>query len=335
MPEPVCGNGTVEDTESCDDGDQNDTGPGSCASDCSGVLVACYPDEDGDGYGAAESDATVVVETCPADTVPDNTDCNDDPESDCAEFSYPDNDELCDGCDNDCDAETADGADEETINDVCTPTSGECDTGETLCIDGALSCTCERVFVCYLDEDGDGYGTTQENVVVDESAIDCLDVPGYAEEGGDCDPDEPACNVECVDRDNDDVFDCADTCIDEDNDGFGEGTECSGEDCDDSNADCTDDCDAVACQGASDASDADTASPSDAEDTSSDTTSDAEDTSSDVSTDTDGGSDGQDGDPASSASSSDGCGCSSTESGSESTMLFAFTLIALLWRRRR
>ncbi|TVQ90783.1 MAG: hypothetical protein EA397_11560 [Deltaproteobacteria bacterium] len=80
--------------------DCDDTNPDA------GALQMLYPDEDGDGYGAATHPGTFGCATGElASWVPNNLDCNDsDP------LINPDADELCDDIDRNCDGSTTDGA---------------------------------------------------------------------------------------------------------------------------------------------------------------------------------------------------------------------------------
>jgi len=67
-------------------------------------MLTWYEDVDGDGYGNPEN----TIETCtpPNGFVLDGTDCDDS-----NEWTYPGADEICDGVDNDCNADTpADGS---------------------------------------------------------------------------------------------------------------------------------------------------------------------------------------------------------------------------------
>jgi hypothetical protein len=118
--------------------------------DCDDSDRAEYPgatwlaDGDGDGYG----DDDVVLESCeqPEDSAVPGGDCDDDDDD-----SYPGAPETCDGADNDCDS----AVDE----DAGDPESW------------------------YPDEDGDGFGD-------DEGEVIACDAPeGYLDRGGDCDDD--------------------------------------------------------------------------------------------------------------------------------------------------
>src|SRR5690606_21022448 len=108
----LCGNGTVDAGESCDDG--NTTPNDGCEIDCRFTceeadttrLNTWYPDCDGDGYApSGGSPQTTCLKPAPAGTcgwtlrnpATDGADCND---GDAA--IHPGAAELCDGIDNDC-----------------------------------------------------------------------------------------------------------------------------------------------------------------------------------------------------------------------------------------
>ena len=144
-------------TEDCDDA-ASDVNPGATErcdgvdNDCDGqvdlgVMSRWYPDEDGDGFGAA----TGAVDACdaPAGFVASATDCDD---GDAAR--NPDAAEVCDefAVDENCDG-LADDADPTAAGKV-------------------------RWFV---DADGDGFGTT------DQSRVACAPPPGFGADTTDCD----------------------------------------------------------------------------------------------------------------------------------------------------
>ncbi len=115
-------------------------------SDCDGTIDedidrAWWPDVDRDGFGA-DIGAVIACEA-PAETVLDARDCDDaDP------TASPAAEELCNARDDDCDGVVDDGLD-------------------------------ARLW--YRDDDGDGYGAT------DDTLTACSQPPGYAAEPGDCD----------------------------------------------------------------------------------------------------------------------------------------------------
>jgi hypothetical protein len=195
------GDGFVEDTSDCDDGD-GDVHPGAvetCNSqddDCDGERdedagLVWYQDEDGDGWGV-ESD-TVTACIAPDSYVDDSGDCDD---SD--DHVNPDANELCgDHVDNDCD-KLVDAED----TDV-------------------------EIATWYLDADLDGWGSDKTTVQ------DCSAPFGYVSVGGDCDDGVQVINPEALevcdgdDNDCDDLTDESDAVdaslwyFDGDNDGYG------------------------------------------------------------------------------------------------------------------
>lgn len=335
-----CGNGVVDDGEVCDDGSTNGSVEGGCAANCAGLLVACYDDADGDGFAAEDAAQQLIPTTCPAGTSADTSDCNDDVADICAASSYPGNDELCDGCDNDCDPQTPDANDEAGIGEICQDgVSGICRTGTLLCKEGVLSCSCDATLSCFVDTDGDEFGTTAVVISADGGAISCLDIPGYATVGGDCDPDEPLCTTVCDDTDSDAIFDCADDCLDSDGDGYGEGAGCVAVDCDDSQSTCTDNCDQQSSSGSpcdgsiGDATDGVDTSDADAQQ---DATEDAQqDTGDSVSEDARGDATSNDADPIAVVSGGSGNGCSSVKRGVSGLPLFALFAVGLALTHRR
>ena len=132
--------GHVDDDSDCDDGDDgvNPDADEVCDdvdNDCDGETdedgaidaETWYADDDGDGFGDADSSTTACDE--PAGHSDDDTDC-DDSDADV----NPDEDEVCDGVDNDCDGDT----DEDDASDADT---------------------------WYADGDGDGYGDSTDTEV--------------------------------------------------------------------------------------------------------------------------------------------------------------------------
>jgi beta-lactamase superfamily II metal-dependent hydrolase len=126
-----------------------DTGSPSDTSDTA-TFITCYTDADADGWG----DAPISTEddTCPEGTVPTQGDCNDE-----SAAVYPSAEEICDGFDNDCDADI----DEEGASGAQT---------------------------WYTDADADGYGS----MVPGESSQSCTQPAGMAPEANDCNDDDPA-----------------------------------------------------------------------------------------------------------------------------------------------
>ncbi|MBM75573.1 MAG: hypothetical protein CMK59_09230 [Proteobacteria bacterium] len=192
------GDGFLEDQD-CDD--LNSTISPSAIEICDGIDNDCdgdydegvaelfYVDADGDGFGSAEE-----VEACEGGggLALTPSDCDDGNDS-----IYPGAPELCDGLDNDCNAQVDEGLSE----------------------------------VWYLDDDDDGYGDSD---VVQNG---CIPNEGYVAQGGDCNDGDgnisPEANEQCdgVDNDCDGLIDGDDDSVDlsssalyyedQDSDGFG------------------------------------------------------------------------------------------------------------------
>lgn len=183
-------------------------------NDCDGsideeVTSIFYADADGDGFGSA----TISTEACEAGEgfVATGNDCND-----ADAQSYPGAEELCDGIDNNCDAQIDEGLELEFYVDAdgdgfgddnqvvlsceqylgLSTLGGDCDDeddtisplSEELCdeldnnCDGAVD---EGVLtVWYRDFDEDGFGD------VNTTLESCVAVDGYIEKGDDCDDTE-------------------------------------------------------------------------------------------------------------------------------------------------
>jgi cysteine-rich repeat protein len=142
----VCDGDVASGPEVCDGRDNNCDGAiDNDATDAS----TWFFDNDGDGYGAAAS--ALVACAAPTGYVAQGGDCDDD-----SDDVYPDNVELCDGVDNNCDGLVD--------ND---PLDGE---------------------FYYVDEDGDGYGSDAEVVIA------CDQPDGTALLDGDCDDSSDAVN---------------------------------------------------------------------------------------------------------------------------------------------
>ncbi len=152
-----------------------DTGDGVVCPN--GDPVVGYADIDGDGFGVASGRMT-TCDALPEGYADTSNDCDDTNPA-----VFPGADELCDGVDNDCDAET----DESAID--------------------------ERTF--YRDSDNDGYGDASDT-------IDACSLPdGYVLWPGDCDESDPLIHPEadeiCDEIDNDcnelvdDSLDCDET----------------------------------------------------------------------------------------------------------------------------
>ncbi|MFT6395340.1 MAG: hypothetical protein ACJAYU_000082 [Bradymonadia bacterium] len=184
--------------------------------------------------------------------------------------------ELCDGVDNDCDPDTADGSDDPRVGDACDGEDSDlCEEGLSICRGGELLCddsTDDQIEICdgedndcdgtededagdlwFRDSDGDRFGTE------DETTNACIRPPGFSARSGDCNDDESAVNPDeedICDRLNNDCVGEADDdpafhetgWPDIDGDGFGDSSADSsgceippdyvdnGEDCNDDSA---------------------------------------------------------------------------------------------------
>jgi hypothetical protein len=226
--------GVLSDPLDCDDTNPN-VHPGAtdlCNAqddDCNGVLddgagpvVSWYADVDGDTYGDA---LTSVQGACG----PDNTWVTDDRDCDDGDANiHPDAVEICNGLDDDCNAEIdevlpattwyADGdgdgyGDPESVVDAgCQPDegfvtdAGDCDDDnpavhpEGLEICNGIDDDCQggidhlgQPITWYRDLDGDGLGVDAETV-----EADCPPGPGWAEVSGDCDDSDPKLTDTCL-----------------------------------------------------------------------------------------------------------------------------------------
>ena len=218
--------------------------------DCNGAdLVTCFEDADLDGFGGIGS------------TEAPDGDCTDDPgeaaaSDDCDDFapeSYPGATELCDGRDQDCDGVVPAGEiDDDGDGWVeCEAPSedhpgqpqggGDCDDLDAGVHPGVSEiegdgidqdCNGTDSVSCWLDGDGDGYGSG--SIVIEEdgacepphlvaSGDDCNDLhpgiyPGAVEQ---CDVQDSDCDGDLVDEDPDSDGDGWPDCVDEDDDGDG------------------------------------------------------------------------------------------------------------------
>jgi hypothetical protein len=191
-PENTCGvpKGRVENS-----GDCNDNEPLShidaeeiCDNqdnDCNGQVDEGLPfeiwyiDEDGDGFGSGNGGQ----ETClqPANSVADNTDCDD-----LNEAIHPAASEVCDEVDNDCD-ELIDDLDDDTDPNSMT--------------------------VYYRDQDGDGFGDFLSTLSA------CIVPVSGADNGDDCNDNVFAVNPDAAEICNGEDDNC-DTLVDEDDPGI-------------------------------------------------------------------------------------------------------------------
>jgi Putative metal-binding motif/FG-GAP-like repeat/FG-GAP repeat len=158
--------GYVDASTDCDDSNASVSPDGSeicdgLDSDCDGLLdlddpsnsglATWYADSDGDGFGSADA----TREACSASEgyVGNADDCDD-----ANKLVNPDEVEICDGADNNCD-ELADDEDPS--------------------LDGGSAQT------WYGDEDGDGHGSESK------TSLACVAPEGTVEEGQDCDDSDP------------------------------------------------------------------------------------------------------------------------------------------------
>ena len=169
---------------------------------------------------SVEDDEGAVVFDADGDGFGSTVDCDDDDAT-----VYPGADELCDGLDNDCNAQVDEGAvgfvdedgdgfgaGEEQCSEVgVAALDGDCDDDDPLVNPAALEVCdgfdndcdgeADEGLVGFLDEDGDGFGVGEEQCV-DDAAVASVD--------GDCDDADPAMHPF-----NDEVFDGLDNDCDE------------------------------------------------------------------------------------------------------------------------
>jgi hypothetical protein len=220
-------------TERCDDEDND------CDDEIDeGVMYTWYADSDGDGYG----DGDAAIDACDPGPgyVATATDCDDvDP------MSHPGAFEICDGIDNDCDAEIDDsaidatdwhpdadtdgyGADSPTVRTCEAPSAhvaegGDCNDADAAVHPGAVE-VCDEADT---DEDCSGYADDADGGVVSAgttlwypdadtdgfgsptSAVARCDAPeGYIATGLDCDDTRATVNPDGMELCNDLDDDC-------------------------------------------------------------------------------------------------------------------------------
>ncbi len=255
--------GYVADDTDCDDADAAvNPGAGEVCNgiddDCDGevdegVLLTFYADADGDGYG--DAGAPLLACAAPAGYVVDATDCDD---LDAA--VNPGAEEVCNGIDDDCDAEVDEGvlltfyadADGDGYGDGASTVlacaapdgyvdaDGDCDDGNAAVNPGAeevcngIDDDCDGevdegvLSTFYADADGDGFGNGADSVQACEAPA------GYIVSDGDCDDADAAVNPGAEEVCNGIDDDC-DGEVDEgfDNDGDGIANCFDQEECDD------------------------------------------------------------------------------------------------------
>jgi cysteine-rich repeat protein len=261
-----CGNGELEGDEECDRFDvggavcpagtagarrcdnEADVSSGTCtllpaAETCSDENV-CFSDADGDGFRGTprlipEGRSCDEFSSGPADTVWSPTTDNDclDTTNFCGPRTYPGAEELCDGCDNDCDTSTIDGTDDPELQlpcdsedaDLCEDDVRVCSDGEIVCVDQVNSL---REVCNGEDDDCDGLVDTEDDSLINSEGLPGGPTVYYR------DADEDGCGIEgvlevsCSDETPPGF---ADNALDEDDtDGVccGNGIEDEGEECD-------------------------------------------------------------------------------------------------------
>lgn len=167
----VCGNGTVEGAETCDDGNtaSGDGCSATCQSEgctpssevCDGIDNDCdgMTDEGNPGGGAAcdGPDTDLCAEgttTCISASLV----CNDTTGSTV---------DMCNGSDDDCDAASADGSEDPQNGVLCDGEDSDfCTEGTKSCVGGSMTCndsTGSNVEFCFDGADNDCDGLTDQN----------------------------------------------------------------------------------------------------------------------------------------------------------------------------
>lgn len=179
--------------EICDDKDNN------CDGNVDEIqqLAPWYRDEDGDGYGDAESTPVLSCYRVPGRVLSQN-DCNDSNNK-----INPNATEICDGADNDCNGladfklSGTNNFEDDDLDGVADADCGgdDCDDTDPRTAEGAEE-VCDRIDndcdgevdeqtvqnIWYVDEDGDGWG-----VVLGSALASCDPISDRATNFGDCD----------------------------------------------------------------------------------------------------------------------------------------------------
>ena len=237
--------------------------------DCSGGDT-CYVDSDGDDFGSTSTVVSSDLDCSDSGEADNADDCNDGDDEvnpDASEAIANGSDDDCDGyelCYDDADGDGYAGEDSTTTSsDSDCSDSGEfsvaedCDDSDATAYPGASETTadgidqdCDGGDTCYVDSDGDDFGSTS---TVASSDLDCSD-SGEADNSDDCNDGDKDINpdeAEIVGDGTDQDCDGGETCYaDVDLDGYGgtatlssadtdcsdAGEDSSSDDCDDSDA---------------------------------------------------------------------------------------------------